>query len=127
MNSFGAIFLKSKLHCARVTHARLDYDGSCAIDRELLDLAQIREYEQIEIYNLSNGERLTTYAIAAGRGSRILSLNGAAARRGVPGDAVIVCAYAVLSPEQVQTHEPVLVYLDEHNNPRHGLRPVSSN
>jgi len=126
MDTLGAIFLKSKLHRARVTHARLDYDGSCAIDRELLDLAQIREYEQIEIYNLSNGERLTTYAIAAERGSRILSLNGAAARRGVPGDAVIVCAYAVLSPQQAQTHQPVLVYLDEHNNPQRDLRPVSS-
>ena len=78
------LFLKSKLHRVRVTHARLDYEGSCAIDEELLELAQIAEHEQIEIYNLLNGERLTTYAIVAERGSRVLSLNGAAARKAMP-------------------------------------------
>lgn len=110
-------FLKSKLHRARVTHARLDYEGSCAIDGELLELAQIAEYERIEIYNLSNGERLTTYAIAAERGSRALSLNGAAARKAVPGDLVIVCAYAILSRREAAAHVPLSVALDEHNNP----------
>ena len=110
-------FLKSKLHRARVTHARPDYEGSCAIDKELLDLAQIGEYERIEIYNVSNGERLTTYAIAAEHGSRVLSLNGAAARKAVPGDRVIVCAYAMLQRGEASAHVPVSVVLDEHNNP----------
>ena len=118
-------FLKSKLHRARVTHARLDYEGSCAIDKELLDLAHIGEHERIEIYNLSNGERLTTYAIAAEHGSRVLSLNGAAARKAVPGDLVIICAYAILSHQEAATHVPVLVAVDEHNNPVRAAGPVS--
>ena len=116
MQSF---FLKSKLHRARVTHARLDYEGSCAIDKELLDLAHIGEYERIEIYNLSNGERLATYAIAAEHGSRVVSLNGAAARKAVPGDRIIVCAYVMLERWQATDHVPVSVVLDEHNNPVH--------
>ena len=114
MESF---FLKSKLHRARVTHARLDYEGSCAIDKELLALAHIGEYERIEIYNLSNGERLTTYAIAAEHGSRVVSLNGAAARKALPGDLVIVCAYTTLGPREAEDHVPVSVVLDERNNP----------
>ncbi len=111
------LFLKSKLHRARVTHARLDYEGSCAIDGELLELAQIAEHERIEIYNLSNGERLATYAIAAERGSRVLSCNGAAARKAVPGDLVIVCAYAILSRQEAAAHVPVSVAVDDANNP----------
>ncbi|NKN32298.1 aspartate 1-decarboxylase [Marichromatium bheemlicum] len=107
--------LKSKLHRACVTHAEMDYEGSCAIDDELLALAGIREYEQIQIYNVANGERFTTYAIRAEAGSRIISVNGAAAHKAAPGDRVIICAFAAMSEAEANAHKPALVYLDEHN------------
>ena len=107
--------LKCKLHRACVTHAELDYEGSCAIDEELMKLAGIREYEQIQIYNVANGERFTTYAIRADAGSRIISVNGAAAHKASPGDRVIICAYAGMGEAQADVFRPSLVYLDEHN------------
>jgi aspartate 1-decarboxylase len=107
--------LKCKLHRARVTHAEVDYEGSCAIDEELLRLSGIREYEQIQIYNVTNGERFTTYAIRAESGSRVISVNGAAAHKAEPGDRVIICAYATMSEAEADVHKPVLVYLNEHN------------
>jgi aspartate 1-decarboxylase len=84
------MMLKSKLHRVTVTHAELHYEGSCAIDQDLLDAADIREYQQIDIYNVNNGERFTTYAISAERGSGIISVNGAAARKAAPGDLLII-------------------------------------
>ena len=93
--------LKCKLHRARVTHAELDYEGSCAIDGRLLDLAGIHEYEQIQIYNVGNGERFTTYAIRAEENSRIISVNGAAAHKASPGDRVIICAYGRIKENEV--------------------------
>ena len=87
------IMLKAKLHMARVTHAVLDYEESCAIDGELLDLAGIRENEQIQIYD-ENGNRFTTYAIRGEAGSRLISINGAAAHQAQVGDRVIICSYA---------------------------------
>lgn len=107
--------LKAKLHHARVTHSELEYEGSCAIDGRLLDTAGIREYEQIHIYNLNNGERFTTYAIRAEDGSGVISVNGAAAHKAAPGDRVIICAYAVLAQHELASFKPTLVYLDEHN------------
>ena len=107
--------LKCKLHRARVTHSEVDYEGSCAIDEELLDLAGIREYEQIQIYNVTNGERFTTYAIRAEAGSRVFSVNGAAAHKAAPGDCIIICAYAVMSEAEADIFKPSLVYLNEHN------------
>lgn len=107
--------LKAKLHRAAVTHAELHYEGSCAIDGELLDLAGIREYEQIDIYNITNGERFTTYAIRAEEGSGIISVNGAAAHRADVGDRVIICAYVGLDAAEAERHQPTLVYLDEEN------------
>lgn len=107
--------LKCKLHRARVTHSEVDYEGSCAIDEELLDLAGIREYEQIQIYNVTNGERFTTYAIRAEAGSRVISVNGAAAHKAAPGDCIIICAYAVMSEAEADVFKPSLVYLNEHN------------
>jgi aspartate 1-decarboxylase len=108
--------LKAKLHQARVTHSELEYEGSCAIDADLLNKAGIHEYEQIQIYNLNNGERFTTYAIRAQAGSRIISINGAAAHKAEPGDRVIICAYARLAQHEVTSFKPTLVYLDEDNN-----------
>ncbi len=107
--------LKSKLHKARVTHAEVDYDGSCAIDAALLDAAGMLEYERIDVYNLRNGERLTTYAIAAERGSGVVSMNGAAAHKARPGDRVIICCYCGLSEQAARRHRPKLIYLDESN------------
>ncbi len=107
--------LKAKLHRACVTHAELDYDGSCAIDSDLLELAGILEYEQIQIYNVTGGERFTTYAIRAEAGSRVISVNGAAAHKARPGDRVIICAYTGMTEQQARLHKPRLVYLDEHN------------
>jgi aspartate 1-decarboxylase len=108
--------LKCKLHRACVTHAELDYEGSCAIDRGLMELAGILPYEQIQIYNITNGERFTTYAIEAERGSRIISVNGAAAHKASPGDRVIICAYTQLDAAEAKIFHPSLVYLDEHNH-----------
>ena len=107
--------LKCKLHQARVTHAELDYDGSCAIDARLLELAGILEFEQIQIYNITNGERFTTYAIVAEPGSGIISVNGAAAHKARVGDRVIICAYANYEAAEVKLHKPKLVYCDAQN------------
>lgn len=107
--------LKAKLHRACVTHSELEYEGSCAIDGRLLDMAGIREYEQIHIYNVNNGERFVTYAIRAQDGSGIISVNGAAAHKASPGDRVIICAYVGLNAQEMASHKPNLVYLDEHN------------
>jgi len=111
--------LKCKLHRVRVTHVELEYEGSCAIDSELLDRAGIREYEQIHIYNVSNGERFVTYAIRAEAGSGIVSVNGGAARRAARGDIVVICAYANLNQQELATFKPTLVYVDEANRITH--------
>lgn len=108
-------FLRARLHQATVTHVEPDYDGSCAIDSELLDAVGIGEYEQIDLYNITNGERLTTYAIAARAGSRIISVNGAAAHKASPGDRIIIAAYAQLEPEEAADFKPVLAYLGDGN------------
>ncbi len=107
--------LKAKLHRARVTHSELEYEGSCAIDGKLLELSGIREYEQIEIYNVTNGERFTTYAIRAEDGSGVISVNGAAAHKANPGDIIIICAYVGLNSQELASYKPSLVYLNEHN------------
>ena len=109
------IMLKAKLHRVHVTHSELDYEGSCAIDDDLLEAADIREYQQIDILNITNGERLTTYAIRAQRGSGIISVNGAAAHKAKPGDMVIIASYAMYNEIELQKYHPHLVYVDEHN------------
>lgn len=112
------MMLKAKLHRVHVTHAELHYEGSCAIDDDLLAASGIREYEQIQIYNISNGERFTTYAIRAQRGSGTISINGAAAHKASPGDIIIIAAYAMYSETELQTYHPLLVYVDEQNRVR---------
>lgn len=116
--------LKSKLHRVTVTHSELHYEGSCAIDQDLLDAADIREYQQIDIYNVNNGERFTTYAISAERGSGIISVNGAAARKASPGDLLIIATYAMYDEAELAKFEPDLVYVDSRNrmmNQRHKI------
>jgi len=107
--------LQAKLHRVTVTHSELHYEGSCAIDEDLLDAADVREYQQIAVYNINNGERFTTYAIRAERGSGIVSVNGAAARRAAPGDLLIVAAYATYNELELQRYEPKLIYVDARN------------
>ena len=107
--------LKSKLHRVTATHADLHYEGSCAIDEDLLEAANIKEYEQIDIWNVTNGERFTTYAIRGERGSGIVSLNGSAARRASVGDLIIIAAFARLEPKEIATHQPRLVFVDAAN------------
>lgn len=118
------MMLKSKLHRVTVTHAELHYEGSCAIDQDLLDAADICEYQQIDIYNVNNGERFTTYAISAERGSGIISVNGAAARKAAPGDLLIIATYAMYDESELAKFEPDLVYVDSRNrmmNQRHKI------
>lgn len=107
--------LKSKVHRVCVTHAELDYEGSCAIDSALLKRAGILEFEQLHIYNLANGERFTTYAIPAEPGSRIVSVNGAAAHKASPQDRLIICTYVALTEAEARMHQPTLVYCNAQN------------
>ncbi len=111
--------LKSKLHRVKVTHAELEYEGSCAIDSVLLDAAGILEYEQIHIYNINNGERFTTYAIRAEENSGMISVNGAAAHKANPGDRLIICTYVILDKQELDAFEPALVYFGETNQISH--------
>lgn len=109
------IMLKSKIHRITVTDCELDYDGSCAIDSDLMVAANIRPYEQLHIYNLTNGERFITYAIEAEPGSKIISLNGAAAHKADVGDLVIICTYANVEAEKATDFIPELVYISPDN------------
>ena len=109
-------FLKAKLHMGAVTQAELWYDGSCAIDSTLLALSGMREFEQIDIYNVSNGERFTTYIIDAEADSGIISINGAAARKCQVGDRIIIASYGQFSEAEAATHEPRLIYLNQDNS-----------
>lgn len=111
--------LKSKLHRVTVTHSELEYEGSVAIDVRLLNAADILEYEKLEVYNITNGERFSTYAICAEEGSGIISVNGAAAHRANPGDIVIICTYADLDEKELTGFKPRLVYVDSDNRITH--------
>jgi aspartate 1-decarboxylase len=113
--------LKSKIHRAVVTHCELHYEGSCAIDEDLLDAAGLVENEQLHVWNVDNGERLVTYAIKAPRGSGIVSLNGSAARRASVGDLVILAAFAQVHETTLAGFAPKLVFVDERN--RQKARP----
>lgn len=107
--------LKGKIHRATVTRVERDYEGSCAIDEVLLETAGILEYEQIHIYNITNGERFVTYAIRAERDSGVISVNGAAAHKASPGDLVIIAAYSSMNESEAARHRPRLVYPDADN------------
>jgi len=118
------LMLKSKLHRVTVTHAELHYEGSCAIDENLLEAADIKEYQQIDIYNVNNGERFTTYAIRAERGSGTISVNGAAARKAATGDLLIIASYVTMNEIELQNFEPDLVYVDARNRITHHSRQI---
>ncbi|MGD9954245.1 MAG: aspartate 1-decarboxylase [Burkholderiales bacterium] len=107
--------LKSKLHRVTCTGSDLHYEGSCAIDQALLEAADILEYQRIDVYNVNNGERFSTYAIAAERGSGVISVNGAAAHKARRGDLLIIAAYAAYTEAEAARHKPDLVYVDANN------------
>ena len=109
--------LKSKIHRAKVTQADLNYNGSVTIDEDLLDAADICEFEQVDVYDITNGNRLTTYAIKGKRGSGVICLNGAAARLVEVDDLVIICTYAAYSDKDREKHEPIVVLVNEANQP----------
>jgi len=113
-------FLKAKLHRVTVTHAELHYEGSCAIDGDLLEKSGIREYEMIHIYDINNGERFTTYAIKAENGSGVISVNGAAAHKAQKGDLLIICSYVQLDEQEAEKHQPTLCYF-ENAKPDNGV------
>jgi len=108
--------LKSKLHRINVTQVELDYEGSCAVDQEFLETAGMQEYEKVDVYNVTNGERFSTYLILAEAGSKTLSVNGAAAHKVSLGDIVIICTYGEFDEVESKEHQPTLVYFDKHNN-----------
>ena len=107
---------KGKLHRATVTHADVDYEGSVAIDYDLMDAADILPNEVVQIWNVTNGERFNTYAIPAPRGSRMICINGAAAHKARVGDLVIIATYAQMEDKEAKRYEPRVVLLDENNN-----------
>ena len=109
------VMLKSKLHRVSVTHSELEYGGSCAIDVSLLEAANIKEYEQISIYNITNGQRFTTYAIQAEKNSGIISINGAAAHKADLGDKLIIATFANYNEIELEKYQPLLVYVDHQN------------
>lgn len=118
------MMLKSKIHRVTVTQAELHYEGSCAIDENLLDAADIKEYQQIDIYNVNNGERFTTYAIRAERGTGTISVNGAAARKAAPGDLLIIASYATMNEVELADFEPDMVYVDAKNRITHHSKKI---
>lgn len=107
--------LKSKLHRVKVTQAELNYVGSVTIDEDLMDAAGLLENEQVHIVNNNNGERLITYVIKGERGSGIICLNGAAARRAQIGDVIIIIAYITMAPDEARTYKPTVIFPDENN------------
>ena len=108
-------FLLAKLHNCTLTGANLEYTGSISIDCNLLDAVQILPYEQVQVVNISNGERLITYAIPAPAGSGVVELNGAAARLGAKGDRAIVMTYGQLTPEEIANHSPTVAIVGDRN------------
>lgn len=108
---------KSKIHRATLTGTDLDYEGSITLDRALMDAADLRPWEKVQVLNLSNGERLETYVIEAPGGSGRVELNGPAARLGLAGDRVIVVSYAEYDEEELAGHQPRVVHVDERNRP----------
>ncbi|MCF8302439.1 MAG: aspartate 1-decarboxylase [Bacteroidales bacterium] len=107
--------LKSKIHRARVTQADLNYIGSITIDEDLMEAANLIEFEKVQVLNINNGERLITYVIKGERGSGDISMNGAAARKAHPGDLIIIASYASLDFEEAKSFKPTVIFPNEHN------------
>jgi aspartate 1-decarboxylase len=115
--------LKSKIHRATATEANLHYEGSITVDSNLLEAADILPNEQVDVLNIHNGSRLTTYAIPGPAGSGVICMNGAGARLVQPGDLLIICSYAVYAAEELRTHTPRVIHVDEQNRPLPAATP----
>lgn len=107
--------LKSKIHRATITESNLNYIGSIAIDKDLMEAANLIENEKVHVYNITNGERLETYVITGGRGSGVISLNGAAARKAAVGDKIIIVSYAAMEFESAKKFKPVILFPNDYN------------
>lgn len=107
--------LKSKIHRATVTRADLNYEGSLTIDRDLMEAAGLVPFEQVKVYNIHNGERFETYVIEGEAGSGVIGLNGAAARKGLVGDLIIIASYAMIDADELAAYRPLMLLLDEKN------------
>jgi aspartate 1-decarboxylase len=107
--------MKSKIHRATITSADLHYEGSLTVDEDLLDAADLRQHEEVQVVNVNNGARFSTYVIPGPRGSGVLQLNGAAARLGMAGDLVIVISYGLFDAAEAERHRPTVVFVDERN------------
>ena len=116
--------LKAKIHRATVTHAELHYEGSIAIDGQLLDASGIRDYEQIHAWNINSGQRFVTYALRAEEGSGIISVNGSAARSVQTGDLIIIAAFVHLDEAELENYQPTCVYVDKNNRMTHSNRSI---
>ena len=112
--------LKSKIHRATVTQAELHYEGSIGIDEDLIKASGLRVYEKVDVLNIANGERFTTYVIKQPAGSGDIIINGAAAHLAKPGDLVIILSYAAMTPEQADAHKPTIIKVDATNRVKHG-------
>ena len=122
------VMMKSKIHRATVTQADLNYEGSLTISGELMRAADILPYEMVHVYNISNGERFETYALEGIADSGIICLNGAAARKGAPGDLIIITTYATYEAAELQRHEPKVILVDRHNHLKdttHAEKPLA--
>ncbi len=107
--------LKSKIHRATITEADLNYEGSLTIDKELMDAVDLQPYERVMVYNINNGERFDTYAIVGKPGSGVIGLNGAAARKGMPGDQIIIVSYGFFSDDELREYNPKIILLNKSN------------
>lgn len=112
------LMLKSKIHKATITQANLDYNGSLTIDSDLMAAVGLVPFEKIEVYNINNGERFNTYTITGEPGSGVIGLNGAAARKGLVGDRIIIVSYAMFSADELAGYSPEIVILDQNNRIR---------
>lgn len=108
--------LKSKIHRAKITHSNLNYVGSIGIDEGLMDAANLLEWEKVQVYNINNGERFETYVFKEEKGSGIISMNGAAARKVAVGDLIIIAAYAYMEPEEAKGFKPSIIFPDANNH-----------
>ena len=109
------IMLKSKIHRARITRGNLNYEGSITIDRKLAEEADLKEFERVDVYNISNGERFSTYVLYGKADSGCIELNGAAARKGEVGDLVIIASYAMFDETELKSFKPIILLVDENN------------
>jgi aspartate 1-decarboxylase len=122
------IILKSKIHRATVTDANLNYEGSITIDADLMEAADLRQWEEVKIWNVTNGERFETYAMVGKRGSGVICLNGAAARKVSIEDKIIIASYAIMTEDELENFEPLIVLVDDKNRRKveRKLRAVQS-